>query len=133
MDGILFIKFDHPGTILWTTYSATYESLDDNMKKHSTLSAAVCGAVAGGVQAVAAAPADNLRATLETGTHREWTQAWKEVFKGANVHAVPSNSRLHLSEVKEIKVWTSELRDMMGRGWHGWTWGVAKDMAGLSQ
>lgn len=112
------------GTVLWTTYSGTEALLGDTSLRSSTASAALAGGVAGGAQALIAAPAENLRLVLEGNRpHSRWSSAWKEVFRGSN----PSPNR---AEAREFRRWMDEVKSMAGRGWNGWGWGCAKDVAG---
>lgn len=90
---------------------------------------------AGAVQALAGAPADNVRALMEQGAfHPEksvsgWRHAWKEVFirssesaqasAAAAAEHMPSasNSRLkNVRDMREIRSWVGEVRSMAGRG-----------------
>ena len=52
------------GTVLWSTYSETSEFLEGRIKNPLAISL-ISGAVAGGAQAVVAAPAENVRLVLE--------------------------------------------------------------------
>jgi hypothetical protein len=90
---------------------------------------AISGAVAGGMQAIAAAPAENVRLVLEGGSGHAWSHAWKEVFQGTV--SIPHSSRQqNLQDIRQIRKWMKDVGDMAGRGWDGWGWGVAKDTCG---
>src|ERR1700736_75595 len=67
---------------LWGTYAMTSSALEPHIGSHSTTMAALSGATAGGVQALVAAPAENVRLVLEGGSGASWSAAWKEVFRG---------------------------------------------------
>lgn len=98
-----------------------------------TAVAAVSGCCAGSVQALAAAPAENVRMVLEGGQSRgSWSVAWKEVFAGTESLS-PTASReaaKHRDELRKIRKWMREVREMAGRGWQGLGFGVAKDSCG---
>lgn len=82
------------------------------------------GAIAGAAQAIAGAPAENVRLLMEKGVFNSetsvsgWREAWKEVFRGtATVQAnTKSLDRRTLHEIREIRNWMHEVRDMAGRG-----------------
>ncbi|KAG7453011.1 uncharacterized protein BT62DRAFT_977494 [Guyanagaster necrorhizus] len=116
------------GTVLWTTYGEASATLEPYLGSHPIVNAALSGAIAGGAQAVVAAPAENVRLLLEGGSvYHSWSHAWKEVFRGT--HLIPSASR---EEIREVRSWMRDVGDMAGRGWDGWGWGCAKDMCGFA-
>ena len=124
------------GTVLWTTYSESSALLDRHFPGvlSPTTVAAISGGCAGSVQALAAAPAENVRIVLEGGRFRgSWSVAWKEVFAGAGSlaqdggRAPPARRR---DEVRQVRYWVREAREMAGRGWQGLGFGVAKDSCG---
>lgn len=85
--------------------------------------AAVSGAISGAAQAVAGAPAENVRLLMERGAfNREtsvsgWREAWKEVFRGsARLNGANTTDARSLHEIREIRNWMHEVRDMAGRG-----------------
>jgi hypothetical protein len=122
-------EFIIPRTILWTIYSETSNALEPQLGSNPILVAALSGAVAGGMQAVVAAPAENVRMMLEGGKGHDWSHAWKEVFRGTA--SVSSGSRRqNLQEIRQLREWMKEVGSMAGRGWDGWGWGVAKDVCG---
>ena len=89
--------------------------------------AALSGAAAGGMQAVLAAPAENVRLAIEGGSISGggWSHAWKEVFRGTGtVHH--DNKRRNMEEIRQVRDWMKEVRDMAGRGWDGWGLGSSK-------
>lgn len=105
----------------------TSGALEPYLSSHSTTMAALAGATAGGVQALAAAPAENVRLVLEGGTGKGWSGAWKEVFRGT----VPvSSTTTQRENARQVRDWMVEVRGMAGRGWDGWGWGCAKDICG---
>jgi len=138
------------GTVLWSTYAYSSTYLESVIPTHPIIIAATSGALAGATQALAAAPAENVRLVLEgvegagpvktllghahahapnssqAASSAGWTSAWKEVFRGRDpiVHA---HSR---EELRAVSQWVKEVRGMAGRGWDGWGWGVGKDSAG---
>lgn len=131
------------GTVLWSSYSYSSTYLESVIPTHPIIVAASSGAIAGATQALAAAPAENVRLVLEgvegagpvktllgqapnANASAGWTNAWKEVFRGRDpiIHA---HSR---EEVRAIAQWVKEVRGVAGRGWDGWGWGVGKDSAG---
>ena len=91
------------------------------------MTAAISGAVAGGAQAVVAAPAENVRLAIERGTGGGWSHAWKEVLRGT---ALDQPTATGLRELRQVRSWMMDVRDMAGRGWNGWGWGLAKDVCG---
>ncbi|GBE82050.1 hypothetical protein SCP_0404280 [Sparassis crispa] len=120
------------GTVLWSTYSKTSDILEPYLTSHPTTLAAISGASAGGVQALVAAPAENLRFALEgSSSATGWSDAWKEVFRGTQPS--PSMSvRSEAREAREVRIWMKEVGEMAGRGWDGWGWGCAKDTCGFA-
>jgi hypothetical protein len=121
------------GTVLWAGYAESFDTLSPYIGHHTTVNAACSGAIAGGLQAIVAAPAENVRLLFETGYHHHsWSHAWKEVFRGIP-KAVDKETKL--KEIREMRSWAKEVREMSemaARGWNGWGWGVAKDMCGQS-
>ena len=89
----------------------------------------VSGAVAGGAQAVVAAPAENVRLLLEGGSYSGWSSAWKDVFRDSEGQVKLSKAE-SLHQARQVRQWMSEVSDMAGRGWNGLYWGMAKDSAG---
>ncbi|KAJ8517310.1 hypothetical protein ONZ45_g5483 [Pleurotus djamor] len=123
------------GAVLWTTYSEASVSLSPFLGTHPTLLAAAAGAASGAAQAVVAAPAENVRLIFEGGTGGHgWSHAWKEVFKGVrdSQPASPPTKRQAMQDVRQVRFWMKEVRDMAGRGWEGWGWGCAKDACGFA-
>ena len=115
------------GTVLWTAYSGSSSLLSshDSLEAHPIATAAISGAIAGGAQAIVAAPVENARIAIEGGTvGGRWSHAWKEVLRGS------VRNQLNRHEMMQVRSWTMELRDMAGRGWTGWGWGLAKDVCG---
>ena len=86
------------------------------------------------MQALAAAPAENVRIVLEGGASRgSWSVAWKEVFAGAEPLSRSPDRRevaRHREEVRKVRQWVREVRGMAGRGWQRLGFGVAKDSCG---
>lgn len=120
------------GTVLWTAYSESSSLLSggDSLEAHPIATAAISGAIAGGAQAIVAAPAENLRLAIEGGAAGgRWSHAWKEVLRGV-VQNHSEKQSLH--EIRQVRGWMIEVRDMAGRGWNGWGWGLAKDVCGFS-
>ena len=118
------------GTVLWAVYSESSSALSsyDGLGARPITIAAISGAVAGGAQAVVAAPAENVRLAIERGTGRGWSHAWKEVLRGtAPIQPTDSAS---LRELRQVRSWVMDVRSMAGRGWNGWGWGLAKDVCG---
>lgn len=102
-------------------------ALDPHLSSHPTTIAALSGASAGGMQALIAAPAENVRLVIEGGSAKGWAGAWKEVFRGT----MPASTSITRREnVRQVRDWMSEVRGMAGRGWDGWGWGCAKDVCG---
>ena len=89
----------------------------------------VSGAVAGGAQAVVAAPAENVRLLLEGGSYSGWSSAWKDVFRDSEGQVKLSKAE-SLHQARQVRQWMSEVSDMAGRGWNGLYWGMAKDSTG---
>ena len=116
--------------MLWTTYSEVTALLEHHTDSQIPV-AAISGAVAGGTQALVAAPAENVRFALEGGSPAAgWSHAWKEVFRGTRSD-LPKSKRDELHEAREVRDWMREVGDMAGRGWDGWKWGVVKDACGM--
>lgn len=119
------------GTVLWTTYHETSLMLENYMS-HPLAISSISGGVAGGMQAIVAAPAENVRLIIEgtSHTHSEWTTAWRHVFLGSSTTKNMSRAeRMH--EARLVGQWMKEVGEMAGRGWNGWTWGFAKDVCGM--
>jgi hypothetical protein len=120
------------GTVLWAAYSESSSALSsyDGLEAHPITIAALSGAVAGGAQAIVAAPAENLRLAIERSTTGgDWSHAWREMLRGrAQNHQPIRVDSLH--EAKQVRGWMMDVRDMAGRGWKGWGWGLAKDVCG---
>ena len=117
------------GTVLWSTYSASSSSLEGHVS-HPLVQSAISGAVAGGAQAIVAAPAENVRLVLEGGSaHSNWSSAWKDVFLGTRNKSASRHELM--DEARQLRRWMSEVSDMAGRGWRGWGWGFAKDICGM--
>ncbi|KIJ24745.1 hypothetical protein M422DRAFT_69462 [Sphaerobolus stellatus SS14] len=118
------------GAVLWTSYTETSSLLNTHAPALSPITvAALSGGVAGAVQALAAAPAENVRIVLEGGRIRgSWSSAWKEVFAGTeSLSSKSPKVAHHRAEMRKVQQWMSEVRYMAGRGWHGLGFGVAKD------
>jgi len=122
------------GTILWSSYSLTASALEDRLV-HPFANAAISGAVAGGVQALAAAPAENVRLLIEGGSsYSRWSSAWKDVFLGSCRNkdlSLESRQKL-LEQARDVRRWMKEVGEVAGRGWHGWGWGFGKDVCGFA-
>jgi len=120
------------GTVLWAAYSESSSALGshDSLEARPITIAAISGAVAGGAQAIVAAPAENLRLAIERGTGGGWSHAWKEVLRGTA--PIQSTGSAGLRELREVRSWMMDVRNMAGRGWNGWGWGLAKDVCGFS-
>jgi hypothetical protein len=118
------------GTVLWAAYSESSSALGsyDGLGTRPIMIAAISGAVAGGAQAVVAAPAENVRLAIERGTGRGWSHAWKEVLRGTA--PIQTTGSASLRELRQVRSWIMDVRDMAGRGWNGWGWGLAKDICG---
>ncbi|PPR08088.1 hypothetical protein CVT24_010549 [Panaeolus cyanescens] len=120
------------GSVLWGSYSLSNELLEPFLQD-TLLNAAVSGGIAGASQAIVAAPAENVRILLEHGFGgHSWSCAWKEVFQVrkqvASADAFPS--KLH--DVRRLRGWFNEVRQMAGQGWNGWGWGCSKDAVGFA-
>ncbi|KAG8749331.1 hypothetical protein FRC14_001509 [Serendipita sp. 396] len=134
------------GAVLWESYGYSSSYLEKVIPNHPIIIAATSGAIAGGCQSVAAAPAENVRIVLEghaktdtvhallskpepvPSAHSGWMNAWKQVFQG-NEPVVHASTR---EEVRELNKWLNEIKGMAGRGWDGWAWGCSKDMCGFA-
>lgn len=118
------------GTVLWTTYATTFSTLEPYLGHNPTITAAISGTIAGGMQALVAAPAENVRLVLEGGSAgHSWSHAWKEVFQGT---FAPLSTSKHqkMQDIRQLRTWMKDVGEMAGRGWDGWGWGCAKDMCG---
>lgn len=115
---------------LWETYALTSSALEPSLSLHPTTAAALSGAVAGGVQALLAAPAENVRLVLDGGSGANWSDAWKEVFRGTRPLSSWTTER---ENARQIRDWMKEVKGMAGRGWDGLGWGCAKDICGKLQ
>lgn len=134
------------GTLLFTSYTTMSSELSSRYPTYSStcepslvsclliillmtcicsVVAAVSGASAGAIQAIAGAPAENVRLLMENGTfHAQtsvsgWRHAWKEVFVDANQPAALKDKlpvRMRLSDAREARLFANELREMAGRG-----------------
>lgn len=119
------------GIVLWESYAQTSSFLDKRLA-HPLAVSAISGAVAGGAQAIVAAPAENVRLVLEGKTaHSGWTSAWKDVFLGTRLDATVTKEQ-NIREARQVRLWMQEVSEMAGRGWNGWAWGFAKDVCGTS-
>jgi hypothetical protein len=119
------------GTVLWAAYSESSSALSSSYgsEAHPITIAALSGAIAGGAQAIVAAPTENLRLALERSTTGgDWSHAWREVLRGTSQNQ-PTRTE-SLRELKRVRSWMMDVRDMAGRGWNGWGWGLAKDVCG---
>lgn len=117
------------GTVLWASYAEAYSTLEPYLGDHPTLHAAASGAAAGGAQAIVGAPAENVRLVIEGGTGSGWSHAWKEVFRGTEPARQISRVE-ELNEARQVRDWMRDVRDMAGRGWDGWGFGLIKDVCG---
>jgi hypothetical protein len=100
------------------------------MHNHPILGATVSGGIAGGLQALVAAPAENARLAIEGGTSgHSWTQAWRSMTQ-AGPETIKRSRATRLREAREFRNWMREVGEMAGRGWNGWGWGCAKDICG---
>lgn len=115
---------------LWETYALTSSVLQPSLGLHAAAAAALSGAVAGGTQALLAAPAENVRLVLDSNSGASWSVAWKEVFRGTKPLSSDITQREH---VRQVRDWTKEVKGMAGRGWDGLWWGCAKDICGEFQ
>ncbi|KAI0319797.1 hypothetical protein OF83DRAFT_1108230 [Amylostereum chailletii] len=120
------------GTVLWTTYAETSAALNDRLGDSPITLAAIAGGAAGGMQAIVAAPAENVRLAIEGGSLKEggWSHAWKEVFRGTVPRS--SNTAASMEDIRQVRDWMRDVRDMAGRGWDGWGWTFAKDVCGFA-
>ncbi len=92
------------------------------------VTSAVSGSAAGFIQALAGAPADNVRSLMGRGVYHPeksvsgWRHAWKEVFRETEPTVVVGNmkdksqARQEIKEIREIRNWVKEVRAMAGRG-----------------
>lgn len=89
------------------------------------VTAAISGAGAGAVQAIAGAPAENARLLMEQGVFHSqtsvsgWRHAWKEVFLDTRNSPMPRDAvpaRIRLSDARKAQMFAKELRGMAGRG-----------------
>jgi len=118
------------GTILWTAYAEAYSIIEPNMRNHPITCAALSGGVAGGVQALVAAPAENVRLAIEGGTSgQSWIQAWRSLVQ-SNPTVQRKTRADQLQDARDFRKWMREVGEMTGRGWNGWGWGCAKDICG---
>lgn len=120
------------GFVLWSTYAEVSEALEPHLSSSPIALAAISGASAGGMQAVIAAPAENVRLAIEGGSSsaRGWTHAWKEVFRGTQSRSSSLPRHDEVREARQVRDWMKEVGEMAGRGWDGWGWGCAKDICG---
>ncbi|KAI0362316.1 hypothetical protein OH77DRAFT_1515581 [Trametes cingulata] len=117
------------GIVLWSTYTEASSRLEPYLASHPTTLAAISGGMAGGAQAILAAPAENMRFALE-GTSR-WHDAWEEVFRRTEPSThLARQEQLH--EARQVRDWMREVGEMAGRSWDGWGWGCAKDICGFA-
>ncbi|KAI0082773.1 hypothetical protein K474DRAFT_1610961 [Panus rudis PR-1116 ss-1] len=120
------------GSVLWETYAEASSRLEHHISNPLLLSAA-SGALAGGAQAVIAAPAENVRFVLEGGSVATgWSDAWKEVFRSTASRKPSQTKADELHEARQVRQWMKEVGEMAGRGWDGWGWGCAKDICGFA-
>ncbi|KXN90543.1 hypothetical protein AN958_04215, partial [Leucoagaricus sp. SymC.cos] len=120
------------GTVLWTTYAKTSIIVEPLMQDRSAMAAAVSGGIAGGIQALVAAPAENLRLAIQGGTSAQsWMQAWRSMMRSTSV-ASRDLRATQLKEFRETRKWMQDVSEMAGRSWNGWGWGCAKDMCAFS-
>lgn len=117
------------GTVLWTTYAGVLHAIEPHIDHSPHLAAALAGGLAGGAQALVAAPIENVRLAIEGGTGgSSWFHAWKEVFQGTRSSSVSRKN--DMAEIRQLRGWMKEVGDMAGRGWNGWGWGLVKDVCG---
>lgn len=115
------------GTVLWTTYSECSSYLHTRLGVHSIFTVALSGAAAGGMQALVAAPVENVRLVIEGGTGKGWSHAWKEVFRGTQpIHNTTRSDQIR--DIRQVRLWMKDVGEMAGRGWAGWGWGCGKDV-----
>ncbi|CAE6352475.1 unnamed protein product [Rhizoctonia solani] len=128
------------GTILFTTYSHTYDVVhQESAYSNSTIASAIAGAIAGAVQSIAGAPAENVRLYLEGDTTGKqtsvqgWRQAWKDVFRDSSQPGREPDRKALRREARATRNWAREVAGMsMSRGWEGWGWSCAKDTLGFA-
>lgn len=119
------------GTVLWTTYAESSKLIEPYLGPYPTMVAGLSGGIAGGFQAIVAAPAENVRLLLEGGSgYHSWSHAWKVVFKGTELQEPASRER-KMKDARQVRRWMKDVGDMAGRGWNGWGWGLAKDITGM--
>ncbi|KAF9458672.1 hypothetical protein BDZ94DRAFT_1313087 [Collybia nuda] len=121
------------GTVLWTTYTETSKAIESTFEHHPTLTTALAGGVAGGMQALVAAPAENVRIIMEGGSTRignPASNAWKEVFRGTS--HVSNSKQTDIHDIRQVRRWMKDVGEMAGRGWGGWGWGFGKDICGFA-
>lgn len=119
------------GFVLWESFGVASNGLEPFFRNHSLVNSVVSGGVAGACQAVVAAPAENLRITLEGGIRgHSWSSAWKDVFREKRLSSVAISKSQQIHEIRKLRSWFQEIGQMAGRGWEGWGWGCAKDAAG---
>ena len=113
------------------TYAEASLRLETQLSSHPTVVAGLSGALAGGAQALIAAPAENLRLSLEGGNYQaSWSKAWREVFWGNGAHTAASGQPLKVRDARHLMTWMQEIGAMAGRGWHGWRLGIVKEVVG---
>lgn len=117
------------GTVLWTTYTECSSYLQSHLGIHSMFTVALSGAAAGGMQALVAAPVENVRLVIEGGTGNGWSHAWKDVFRGTQPIRTTSKSD-QIRDIRQVRLWMKDVGEMAGRGWAGWGWGFGKDVCG---
>ena len=117
------------GTVLWTMYTECSDYLGSHLGAHSIYTVALSGAAAGGMQALVAAPVENVRRVIEGGTGKGWTHSWKEVFRGTQPTYITSRSD-QIRDIRQVRLWMKDVGEMAGRGWAGWGWGFGKDVCG---
>jgi len=118
------------GTVLWTTYTGCTSYLQSCLGIHSMFAVALSGAAAGGMQALVAAPVENVRLVIEGGAGKGWSHAWKEVFRGTQP-IIASRSQ-QVRDIRQLRLWMKDVAEMAGRGWAGWGWGCGKDVCGFA-
>lgn len=118
------------GTVLWTAYGAAYSVIEPNLHNKPLTSAALSGGMAGGIQALVAAPVENVRFVIEGGAvGQSWLQAWKSMMSDS-AWISPQAHRVQVKEARAFRNWMRDVQDLAGRGWSGWGWGFAKDICG---
>lgn len=117
------------GTVLWTTYTECSSYLQSRLGVHSMFTVALSGAAAGGMQALVAAPVENVRLVIEGGTGKGWSHAWKEVFCGTQQKYLTTRSN-RIKDIIQVRLWMKDVGEMAGRGWAGWGWGYGKEVCG---